>query len=89
MPINNNGTMADRQINRHLALEMTMQDVLGNMEELALGFAFCDSAGCFEILAIEPTEPPEALPVSRSIRVRSPYDASLLQLTADKLVRVA
>lgn len=81
--------MADRQINQHLALEMTMQDVLGNMEELTLGFAFCGSAGCFEILAIEPTEIPEAMPVSRSMRVRSPYEASVLQLTANKLVRVA
>ncbi|MCW8919301.1 MAG: hypothetical protein OQL08_10885 [Gammaproteobacteria bacterium] len=36
------------------ALEMTMRDVLGNMEELAGEYGLRDMGGEFEILAIEP-----------------------------------
>ena len=72
-----------------MALEMAMQDVLGNMEELALDFGFSDGAGCFEILAIEPAEVADAAQVSHSTRLRSPYSAELVYLTDDKQVRVA
>lgn len=40
-----------------VALEMTMRDVLGNVEELAGEFAFRDMGGEFEILSIEPASP--------------------------------
>jgi hypothetical protein len=82
--------MADQQINQHLALEMTMQDVLGNMEELALDFGFSGGAECFEILAIEPAEPPSptAAP-SSGPRLRSPFSADILELFATRLFRVA
>lgn len=44
----------------HLELELTMRDVLGNLEELTLlqSYQFIDS--CFELLSIEtePSEPP-------------------------------
>jgi hypothetical protein len=51
--------MAAQQLNRHLALEMTMQDVLGNLEELALDFGYSDGEDCFEILAVEPCSVPD------------------------------
>ena len=81
--------MAEQRINQQLALEMTMQDVIGNMEELALDFGFSDSIGCFEILAIEPAEVADAAQVSRRARLRPPYAADLFHLTNDKRVRVA
>jgi hypothetical protein len=43
-----------------LALEMTMRDVLGNMEELVSGYGFRDLGGEFEILAIEAVEVADA-----------------------------
>lgn len=81
--------MADQRINPHLALEMTMQDVLGNMEELALDFGFSDAGGEFEILAIEPAEVPDAAEVSHSPQLRSPFSAEVFELLPNKRVRVA
>ena len=49
----------EKRINRHLALEMAMQDVLDNMTELSLDFAYTPGVECFEILSIEPTEVPQ------------------------------
>lgn len=42
-----------KTINHKLALEMAMQDVMDNMEELSLSFAFRAGPECFEILGIE------------------------------------
>ena len=49
----------EKTINRQLALEMAMQDVLDNMTELSLDFAFGAGVECFEILSIEPAETPQ------------------------------
>jgi hypothetical protein len=49
-----------RTIRPQLALEMTMRDVLDNMEELVSGYGFADLGGEFEILAIEAVEVPDA-----------------------------
>ena len=48
-----------REVNRKLALEMAMQDVMDNMEEMAFAQGFQHGADCFEILAIEPAEAPD------------------------------
>lgn len=42
-----------KTINHKLALEMAMQDVMDNMQELSLSFAFRAGPECFEILGIE------------------------------------
>ena len=81
--------MAKQQINHQLALEMTMQDVMGNMEELALDFGFSGSDACFEILAIEPAELTDVAQPSRSTHFRSPYAADIFALSTEKLIRVA
>jgi len=70
--------MRDTPLNQQLALEMAMQDVMDNMEELALDFGFAEGDACFEILAIEPAEAPEAAIVpSRSASFRSPFAAEI------------
>lgn len=48
-----------RPIRPQVALEMTMQDVLGNMAELAMDFGFHDMGGEFEIISIEPAQTSE------------------------------
>ncbi len=78
--------MAEQRINQHLALEMTMQEVLGNLEELSLDFGFSDGEDCFEIVAIEPCEvPEEATQRGASASVRPPFEAR----TTSLLYRVA
>jgi len=47
-------------INRISPLELAMRDVMDGMEEFVLDFAFQSVPDCFEILAIEPAEPPRA-----------------------------
>jgi hypothetical protein len=44
----------DRTIRPDIALEMTMRDVLGNMEEMVAEYGYRDMGGEFEILGIEP-----------------------------------
>ncbi len=78
--------MAEQRINQHLALEMTMQEVLGNLEELSLDFGYSDGEDCFEIVAIEPCEVPgEVTQRGASALVRPPFEAR----TASLLYRVA
>lgn len=82
--------MAEQRINQHLALEITMQEVLGSLEELALDFGFSDGEACFEILAIEApveTSTPPASPFSGHIR--SPLMAAALPLNQQKQRNVA
>ena len=65
--------MAEQRINRHLALEMTMQEVLGSLEELALDFGYSNGEDCFEIIAIEPCQVPDSAPQhSTGCRLRAP-----------------
>ena len=70
-----------RTIKPQLALEMTMRDVLGNMEEMLGGFAFGDMGGEFEIIAIEPTaHNTEQQQASCAPRIRDMFCAELHQL---------
>lgn len=46
------------RINGVTALEMTMRDVLDNMEDMSCGAAYDSTPDCFEILSIEPPAPP-------------------------------
>jgi hypothetical protein len=67
-----------------------MQDVLGNMEEMALDFGFAGGDGGFEILAIEPAEVPDApTDESRSAAIRSPYAAEIAPLLPKARSKVA
>ena len=50
-----------RTIRPQLVLEMTMRDVLGNMEEMVSEYGFYEMDGEFEIIAIERAEQREAL----------------------------
>jgi hypothetical protein len=52
--------MAARQVNGISALEMTMRDVMDNLEDLGSQYAYASVPGCFEILSIEPPEQPPA-----------------------------
>ncbi len=71
-----------RTIRPQLALEMTMRDVLGNMEEMVGEYAFCDMGGEFEILAIEPTEQPSPLARdSRAPHSREIFSAEVMHLS--------
>ena len=73
--------MAEQRINQHLALEMTMQEVLGNLEELSLDFGYSDGEDCFEILAIEPCVVPDS--ISRrdeGAAIRPPFTAQFSPL---------
>jgi hypothetical protein len=64
-------------------LEMTMRDVLGNMEELVAEFAFRDMGGDFEILAIEPAIQPSPLAHdSRTPRHRELFSANITPLAS-------
>jgi hypothetical protein len=72
-----------RTIRPQLALEMTMRDVLGNMEELATEYAFRDTGGDFEILAIEPAIQPSPLARdSRAPRHRELFSAAITPFVA-------
>jgi hypothetical protein len=51
-----------RTIRPQLALEMTMRDVLGNLEEMVSTYGYMASDGCFEILAIEKAVVLDAVP---------------------------
>ncbi len=44
-----------------MALEMTMRDVLGNMEKMVSGYGFHEMGGDFEIIAIESATQPSPL----------------------------
>ena len=67
-----------RTIRPHLALEMTMRDVLGNMEEMVGEYAFRDMDGEFEILAIEPAQQPSPLARdSRAAHTREVFSAEV------------
>lgn len=82
--------MAEQRINRKLALEITMQEVLGNLEELALDFGYRDGEDCFEILSIEAPEATEATAqTDNHSRVRSPLDKNPIPITLQKQRRVA
>jgi len=50
-----------------LALEMTMRDVMDGLEEQAVIAAYATTAGCMEILSVEP---PTADPLPRPRRRR-------------------
>lgn len=78
-------TMTQTKINEKLALEMAMQDVMENMEELALDLGFAEG-DCFEILAIEPADVPDIAEVSRSAAVRSPFSAEVHPLPRSRRV---
>ena len=70
-----------RTIRPQLALEMTMRDVLGNMEEMISEYAFRDMGGEFEIISIKAAEhndtsPPE----SRAPHIRELFSARVLPL---------
>jgi len=77
--------MTQTTINEKLALEMAMQDVMDNMQELALDFGFAEGDG-FEILAIEPTNVPDASDCSHSAAVRSPFSAEIHALPRSRRV---
>lgn len=77
--------MSQKQtVNPNLALEMTMRDVLGNMEEMLVDCAHGEMFGEFEILAIESTEPPSPLPRSTALprRPRPIFSAEITSLAA-------
>lgn len=79
--------MAEQHINRQLALEMTMQEVLGNLEELALDFGYSDGEVCFEILAIETPATPYTVEETHSRHhVRSPLAAETRPLQKQRNV---
>jgi hypothetical protein len=79
--------MTQAKINEKLALEMAMQDVMDNMEELTLDFGFlAGGEGCFEILAIEPAEVPDAADFSLSAAVRNPFSAEIHALPRSRRV---
>ena len=59
---------AAQQINGVSALEMTMRDVMDNLEDLGSQQAYASIPGCFEILSIEPPEQPSA-PARRSAAI--------------------
>lgn len=81
-------TMTQAKINEKLALEMAMQDVMDNMEELALDFGFlAGDEGCFEILAIEPAEVPgAAVAETRNASMHSPFSAEVHPLRRSRRV---
>ncbi len=77
--------MAEPQINQKLALEMTMQEVLGNIEELALDFGYSDSNDCFEILSIEaPDKLYAAIENRPTTLIRSPLISNTTPLQQKK-----
>lgn len=77
--------MAEQQINQKLALEMAMQDVLGNLEELALDFSYRDGEDCFEILAIETPDESYAMADTRTgSLIRSPLITNTTPLPQQK-----
>lgn len=62
-----------------------MQDVMGNMEELALDFGFAGGEACFEILAIEAAEIPDAITApSDKHFIRSPFSAEIQTITPSR-----
>ncbi len=63
-----------KPINRKLALEMAMQDVMDNMEELSLSSGFAAGVECFEILSIESTEVPDRFTGKRPAMCRDIFD---------------
>jgi hypothetical protein len=70
--------MRDTPLNQQLALEMAMQDVMDNMEELALDFGFAGGEACFEILAIEAADIPDAITTHSDTHfIRSPFSAEI------------
>lgn len=79
--------MAEHHINQKLALEMTMQEVLGNLEELSLDFGYSDGENCFEILAIEAPDTPYTTEETHSRHhVRSPLIAEAIPLQKQRNV---
>ena len=69
-----------RTIRPQLALEMTMQDVLGNMEEMVSEYGFHEMGGDFEIIAIESTTQPSPLTRdSHAVHCREIFSAELCQ----------
>lgn len=59
--------MRERRTTRpQLVLEMTMRDVLGNMEEMVSGYGLHEMGGELEIIAIEPAT--QTTPFSRGSR---------------------
>ena len=78
-----------RTIRPQLALEMTMRDVLGNMEEMVGEYAFRDMGGEFEILSIEAvTHNTPRYPEPHAPQVRELFSAEILPLPS-AAVRVA
>ncbi len=68
-----------RTVRPQMALEMTMRDVLGNMEEMVGEFAFRDMGGDFEILSIEPAQQPSPIVHdSRAPRIREILSAEVM-----------
>ena len=63
----------NRTIRPQLALEMTMRDVLGNMEEMVSDYGLRNLGGEFEILAIERLPGPASVVTAYS----DPYHISL------------
>lgn len=53
-----------------------MQDVMDNMQELALDAAFCGTGADFEILALEPARVPNPAPAPTP-SIRSPFSAAI------------
>ena len=79
--------MTQYTINEKLALEMAMQDVLGNMEEMALDFGYGFGEACFEILAIEPAEiPHKTVRSCPRLNIRSPFSAEVCPLASPRRV---
>lgn len=68
-----------------IALEMTMRDVLGNMEEMAAEFGYRDMGGEFEILSIEPAVQANSEPAfPHTPRTREILCAEISPLPPDK-----
>ena len=69
-----------RTIRPQMALEMTMRDVLGNMEEMVSEYGFHEMGGDFEIIAIESTTQPSPLARdSHAAHCREIFSAELCQ----------
>lgn len=74
-----------KTIKPHLALEMTMHDVLAGMEDFATEFAFHDMGGEFEILGIEPATPNLATEVAAPAPlVRELFSADIHRLARNR-----
>ena len=71
-----------KKINHRLALEMSMQDVMDNLEDLAYQRAFQASESCFEIISIEATQVPDRHQPTRQGKQRDIFaqQASIIRL---------